>query len=458
LAGFGVHHVGLSSLTSWGFQNCDASKVLTKEADENQEPVALLPLLSTPKANTVLLVETRDQLKSSISVLASGTGPFAVDAERASGFKYSQRAYLIQIHRRGGPIFLIDPIAVAQDGDLDSNDTSFSELSEVLSSAPWILHAASQDLPCLRELGLEAPELFDTELGSRIAGLPRVGLGAVTEHFLKLRLAKEHSAVDWSTRPMHQDWLNYAALDVDVLHELWDKLAAELELQGKSAWAKAEFAAILNAPPKPPKTDKWRSTTGLNEVKDQRGLAIARSLWEARERLAMKLDVSPGRLIPDSSISSLAKNPVATRPELASNRSFVGRASRSYLDTWWAALQEAQNTRDLPPLRLPLTGIPNHRVWANRFPDANARLLALKPAISAIAEEVSIPLENLLTPDYLRQLAWEPPADITAQSVASFLSNLGAREWQVKLVGEVLAQALLKEPQQDFVPEELELS
>jgi ribonuclease D len=105
-----------------------------------------------------------------------------------------------------------------------------------------------------------------------------------------------------------------------------------------------------------------------------------------------------------------------------------------------------------------LTGIPNHRVWANRFPDANARLLALKPAISAIAEEVSIPLENLLTPDYLRQLAWEPPADITAQSVASFLSNLGAREWQVKLVGEVLAQALLKEPQQDFVPEELELS
>jgi ribonuclease D len=431
---------------------------LTKESDENQEPVALLPLLSTPKANTVLLVETRDQLKSSISVLASGTGPFAVDAERASGFKYSQRAYLIQIHRRGGPIFLIDPIAVAQDGDLDSNDTSFSELSEVLSSAPWILHAASQDLPCLRELGLEAPELFDTELGSRIAGLPRVGLGAVTEHFLKLRLAKEHSAVDWSTRPMHQDWLNYAALDVDVLHELWDKLAAELELQGKSAWAKAEFAAILNAPPKPPKTDKWRSTTGLNEVKDQRGLAIARSLWEARERLAMKLDVSPGRLIPDSSISSLAKNPVATRPELASNRSFVGRASRSYLDTWWAALQEAQNTRDLPPLRLPLTGIPNHRVWANRFPDANARLLALKPAISAIAEEVSIPLENLLTPDYLRQLAWEPPADITAQSVASFLSNLGAREWQVKLVGEVLAQALLKEPQQDFVPEELELS
>ncbi|MEY4018809.1 MAG: hypothetical protein RLZZ590_109 [Actinomycetota bacterium] len=428
---------------------------MTTEADENQEPVALLPLLSTPKAKTVLLVETRDQLKSSISELASGTGPFAVDAERASGFKYSQRAYLIQIHRRGGPIFLIDPIAVAQDGDLDSNDTSFSELSEVLTSAPWILHAASQDLPCLRELGLEAPELFDTELGSRIAGLPRVGLGAVTEHFLKLRLAKEHSAVDWSTRPMHQDWLNYAALDVDVLHELWDKLAAELELQGKTAWAKAEFAAILNAPPKQPKTEKWRSTSGLSEVKDPRGLAIARSLWEARERLAIKLDVSPGRLIPDSSISSLAKNPVGTRPELASNRTFVGRASRSYLDTWWAALQEAQNTRDLPPLRLPISGIPNHRVWPNRFPDAHARLQTLKPVIGAIAEEVNVPLENLLTPDYLRQLAWEPPDDITAVSVSLFLSNLGAREWQVKLVGEALAQALLKEPQQDFEPEEL---
>jgi ribonuclease D len=257
---------------------------------------------------------------------------------------------------------------------------------------------------------------------------------------------------------MHQDWLNYAALDVDVLHELWDALSAELDSQGKIAWAQAEFAAILNAAPKPPKTEKWRSTTGLNEVKDQRGLAIARSLWEARERLAIKLDVSPGRLIPDSSISALAKNPVATRPELASNRSFVGRASRSYLDTWWAALQEAQNTRDLPPLRLPLTGIPNHRVWANRFPDANARLLALKPAIVVIADKVKIPLENLLTPDYLRQLAWEPPADITTQSVAVFLSGLGAREWQVQLVSEDLAQALLKQQQDANKANEADLS
>lgn len=431
---------------------------MTKGAENAQESVEILPLLSAPRAKPVLLVETKGQLDSAILELASGAGPFAVDAERASGFKYSQRAYLIQIHRRGGPIFLIDPIAVSHSEESNSDATSFAELRSVLSQAPWILHAASQDLPCLRELGLEAPELFDTELGSRIAGVPRVGLGAVTEHFLKLRLAKEHSAVDWSTRPMHQDWLNYAALDVDVLHELWDALSAELESQGKIAWAKAEFAFILNAPPKPPKTEKWRSTTGLNEVKDQRGLAIARSLWEARERLAMKLDVSPGRLIPDSSISSLAKNPVATRPELASNRSFVGRASRSYLDTWWAALQEAQNTRDLPPLRLPQTGIPNHRVWANRFPDANARLQALKPAIGSIAEEVSIPLENLLTPDYLRQLAWEPPADITAQSVASFLSALGARDWQVNLVCEALAEALTKDPQELAKSKELDPS
>lgn len=431
---------------------------MTESAEKVQETVENLPLLSEPRAKSVLLIETKAQLDSAILELASGTGPFAVDAERASGFKYSQRAYLIQIHRRGGPIFLIDPIAVVQDDDAHSEASTFFELSEVLTSAPWILHAASQDLPCLRELGLDAPELFDTELGSRIAGVPRVGLGAVTEHFLKLRLAKEHSAVDWSTRPMHQDWLNYAALDVDVLHELWDALSAELDSQGKIAWAQAEFAAILNAAPKPPKTEKWRSTTGLNEVKDQRGLAIARSLWEARERLAIKLDVSPGRLIPDSSISALAKNPVATRPELASNRSFVGRASRSYLDTWWAALQEAQNTRDLPPLRLPLTGIPNHRVWANRFPDANARLLALKPAIVVIADKVNIPLENLLTPDYLRQLAWEPPADITTQSVAVFLSGLGAREWQVQLVSEDLAQALLKQQQDANKAKEPDLS
>ncbi len=425
---------------------------MSETPELSETAVVSFPMLSKPRANRVVLVESRQALAAAVLELAGGSGPFAVDAERASGFKYSQRAYLVQVHRRGQSIFLIDPIAVIADSSAlltasseENSDSPFSELAKVLSTAPWILHAASQDIPCLSELGLVAPELFDTELGSRIAGLARVGLGAVTEHFLGLRLAKEHSAVDWSTRPLHEDWLTYAALDVDVLHELWDALAIDLDSQGKSIWAEAEFAAVLNAAPKPPKIDRWRGVSGLSDVKDQRGLAIARSLWEARERLAAKLDVSPGRLIPDSSISGLAKTPVASRPELASSRSFVGRASRTYLDTWWLALHEGLNIRDLPPLRITNIGIPNHRIWANRFPEANARLQLLKPALLFIAEQHKLPAENLLTPDYLRQLAWQPPNEIDEVAVAAFLLSVGARQWQVELIARALAEALVAE-------------
>lgn len=404
-----------------------------------EEAIEDLPLLKTPRVSEVILVESQTQLDEATATLSNHTGPFALDAERASGFKYSQRAYLIQVHRNCAPIYLIDPIAVVADGGTDA----FGAFAALLETDEWILHAASQDIPCLRELGIRPSSLFDTELGSRIAGLPRVGLGAVTEHFLKIKLAKEHSAVDWSIRPLHADWLNYAALDVDVLLELRHGVSQLLEEQGKTDWATQEFAHVTAMQPKEPKVDRWRGMTGMHEVKDPRSLAIARELWLAREQLAEKLDVSPGRLIPDSSIVAVAANPVKSRPELAASKTFSGRASRSYLDTWWEALSQGLNTRDLPPARLPLTGIPNHRTWANRYPDADKRLKISKPVISEISERLSIPLENILTPDFLRQLCFAPPANLSVDSVAEQLRAMGARQWQIELVAEPLTEAFL---------------
>lgn len=406
---------------------------------ENQaeQPPVELPLLAAPRAE-VFLVETIEELEEAVSTLASGHGPFAVDAERASGFKYSQRAYLVQVYRAGSPIYLIDPAAIAP----RANPEPFAGLARVMSSDAWILHAASQDIPCLRELGLEAPALYDTELGSRIAGLDRVGLGAVTESLLGVRLAKEHSAVDWSIRPLANDWLNYAALDVDVLFELWGAVEAVLVERNKLGWAEQEFAATLAAQPKPAKTDKWRGMTGLHEVKDAKKLAIARELWSAREALAVKLDVSPGRLIPDSSIVNVVKETPKTKPQLAGNRSFVGRASRSYLDTWWKAIEEGSTSRDLPTLKLAAVGIPNHRIWPTRFPDADRRLKIIRPLIAILAETHGLPVENVLTPDYLRNICFEPPA-FDFDAVATALRNLGAREWQIELTAQLIVDGLV---------------
>ena len=395
------------------------------------------PLLAKPRIEDVRLVNTAEDLEAAISILSSATGPFALDAERASGFKYSQRAYLIQVHRAGTPIFLIDPIEIQT-----TSTESISKLARLLKTDEWILHAASQDLPCLRELGIVPTKIFDTELGSRLAGLARVGLGAVTEHFLKLRLAKEHSAVDWSTRPLNPEWLNYAALDVDVLIELRNGVADLLISQNKLEWAEQEFAHVAKMQPKEPKPDKWRGMSGMHEIKDARSLAIARELWSAREALAERLDVSPGRLIPDASIVGLAANPLKSKPELAASKTFTGRASRTYLDTWWAALNEGLNTRDVPPTRLPQVGIPNHRIWPNRYPEADARLKNARAALVKISEELLLPVENLLTPDLVRQLCWEPPELITPETVSKALKTMGAREWQIGCTAESLATAL----------------
>ena len=402
-------------------------------APESQE----LPLLQNPRAN-VHFITNQNQLADAVATLASSKGSIAIDAERASGFKYSQRAYLVQLRAADTDIFLIDPVATTE----TVSSKEFADLASLMKDREWILHAATQDLPCLNEVGLYPGAIFDTELAGRLAGQPRVGLGALTESLLQFRLAKEHSAADWSTRPLPDAWLNYAALDVDVLHELKTEVEAILSEQGKLEWAKQEFDALLSFRPKPQKLDRWRGITGLHKVQDRTSLEIARQLWLSREALAQKMDVAPGRLIPDSSILVAATEKPKTRPELAAMKSFSGRASRSYLDTWWEAIQSALKSTDLPALKPEKTdALPNHRNWINKFPEADRRLKYAKASLVELSEKKLVPLENLLTPELLRQVSFSPPENLTVQGLSEKLKHLGARQWQVELTAGLILEA-----------------
>lgn len=410
--------------------------------------LVLTPLLKARRP--VIFVTNLEQLAASCSELAVNQGDFAIDAERASGFKYGQRAYLIQVARATGAIYLFDPAAISPTW----SPQDFAALAEVLGQARWILHAATQDLPCLAELGLLPREILDTELGSRLVGLPRVGLGAVAEHYLGLSLAKEHSAVDWSKRPLVQSWLDYAALDVDILHELAAELERDLTERKKMDWALEEFEHLLSFKPKPENPDRWRNMTGLHEVKSQQALAVARAMWRTRENLAMKLDVAPGRLIPDAAISHVAKTMHRTRPELAADKSFGGRASRSYLDTWWAAVEQGRVERELPPLKLASAGIPNHRSWPSRWPDAHKRLVCARFNLTQLAKEIEIPLENIISPETIRQICWIDRSEAALDEIAAELKSFRARSWQINLVGEVLCKSIAES--QTFKLPELE--
>jgi ribonuclease D len=366
------------------------------------------------------------------------SGSIAIDAERASGFKYSQRAYLVQLRASNTDIFLIDPVSSPE----ALSSKPYKELAACLKDRQWILHAATQDLSCLAEIGLNPGAIFDTELAARLAGQPRVGLGSLTENLLQFRLAKEHSAADWSTRPLPEGWLNYAALDVDVLHDLADAVESLLAEQGKASWAQEEFNSLLSFKPRPQRPDKWRGISGLHKVQDRSSLEIARRLWLAREELAQRMDIAPGRLIPDSSILVAATQKPKTRPELASMKTFSGRASRSYLDHWWDAIQSAAKASELPSLKPEKTeALPNHRNWVNKFPEADRRLRLAKAALVELSEKNTVPLENLLTPEILRQLSFTPPAELNLNSISQKMIELGARSWQTKLTSAAVVEA-----------------
>lgn len=380
------------------------------------------------------VVVTADDLRRAIESLAAGTGPVAVDAERASGFRYGQRAYLVQFFRRGGGTWLIDPTAF----------DDLAELSAALDDTTWILHAASQDLPCLRDVGLVPQQIFDTELGARLLGRDRVGLGPLVESELGLHLAKGHGAADWSRRPLPPDWLIYAALDVEVLVDLHDILARDLESAGKSAYAVEEFQAVLHAPDPTPRKDPWRRTSGMHRVRGRRALATVRALWESRDELARRLDISPGRVLPDAAIVSASIAQPHDAADLAALPEFAKGNGAKHRERWWRAIASARALPEaaLPATTLPSEGPPPARVWKDKDPAAAERLGRAREVLTTIAEDRNIPLENLVPPESVRRCAWTPPQPLSADAVARALSDYGARDWQISLTAAALADAL----------------
>lgn len=399
---------------------------------EVPEPTPLLH----PSDGVPPVLSTAADFESAAALLADGTGPIAVDTERASGYRYSQRAYLVQIKRIGAGSFLLDPIP---------EPDALQPVIDALDGPEWVLHAADQDLPCLRELGFTCQTLYDTELAGRLLGLAKVNLAAMVAEFLGLGLKKGHGAADWSQRPLPDDWLNYAALDVEVLVELRESMDAALAAAGKDRWAREEFEYIRTRPPQPPRTDRWRKTSNIHSVKGARALASVRELWSAREEIAQRRDVAPGRVLPDSAIVTAATADPTTIDELTRLPVFGGPRQRRQAGIWLDALARARALPDaeLPPRKTPSTGLPPINRWEQRNPEAAARAAQVRPAIREVAEHNGLPVENLVSPESIRRLCWDGVAlPATAAGVDERLARESARPWQRDLCDQPIADAL----------------
>ncbi|GGK70661.1 HRDC domain-containing protein [Ornithinimicrobium pekingense] len=418
------------------------------DPDLDPDPTSDYERVDVPAEGVPHVVDTEQGLAEVVDALSRGTGPIAVDAERASGFRYGQKAYLVQLRRRGSGTWLIDPVPFED----------LSALDEVLAQDEWVLHAATQDIPCLDEAGLRPRALFDTELGARLAGLPRVGLSASLEYYLGVTLAKEHSAVDWSTRPLPEPWLRYAALDVELLVELRDRMERDLAEQGKLEWARQEFAALVDFTPRDHNAngDAWRRTSGIHRLRKPRNNAALRELWLARDEIARERDVSPGRVVPDSTLVDLATRMPRQAAALAPakpdrSRSRQRRAEQGllrYQRTWLAALRRAAELPDdeLPEPTPRGDGPPPARAWPERDPAAADRLALARTEIAALSERLDIPAENLMTPESVRRVLWRPPRPATEEAVDQAFADLGARPWQRELITPVVVAAVDAHP------------
>lgn len=423
-----------------------------EDTSDSTEQAPAYPVLAAPADGVPDVIVDERELQRAADAVAAADGPVAIDAERAAGFRYGNRAYLVQLRREGAGTFLLDPAALPD----------LSPMQEAIGEAEWVLHAATQDLPCLAEVGMHPHTLFDTELGSRLAGLPRVGLAAVIEHYLGISLAKEHSAVDWSTRPLPEPWLNYAALDVEVLLEVRDRLRDDLQQQDKLDWAEQDFAALTSFTGPPQRGEPWRRTSGMHRIRDKRAIARVRELWLTRDAIAQERDTAPGRILPDAMIVELANVGPRTTEALQkagaslqgasrSRARLAGRGASRYATRWLDAIERvaAMKEADLPPATVRTDAPPPQRTWADRNPQAAARLSFVRKALTEFAEQRRVPIENLITPDTLRRVLWTPPKPLDDNAIRARLAELGARQWQIDLVAPYILEAPDEPPATD---------
>ena len=246
---------------------------------------------------------------------------------------------------------------------------------------------------------------------------------------------------------MKEEWLVYAALDVDVLIDLRDAMEDLLRDRGYLEYAHEDFAAILagSATPSPSKRDPWRKTSGMHKVRDRMTLAIIRDLWAARDAYARKIDTAPGRIFNDEALVEIAtKRPLTFDlfKKIVTRRS---RASDQPVAEWFDLYRKTlELDRDsLPELRLPAIGLPPQKLWRDRNPQGYARLTHARAAVIERAHELRMPAENLISPEAVRQAMWRnPEPDDGLEFIEEKLRGAGARNWQISLVAQSLVRPL----------------
>jgi ribonuclease D len=369
----------------------------------------------------VQLIETEAAL-AELAGRLRGEPLLAVDTEAASFHRYLDRVYLLQISSRGETA-VVDPLATG----------GLAPIGELLidPGIEIVFHDADYDLRLLnREYGFTAQNLFDTRIASQLLNEPGIGLAALLEKYVGIRLDKRFQRADWSARPLSPEMLAYAAADTHYLLQLRDILRDHLAQRGRLGWAQEEFALLedIRGGTSDQAEPGWIRLKGAKALKG-RELAVLREIWEWREETARRVDRATFRILNNEPMLAMAKNPPT---EAAALKTIPGVSSD----------QAERRGRDLLAavkrgLELPEGDLPRLTRTPRRVPDLayEARLERLKAARNLLAQKYDLPPGVVCPNGTLEAIARMDPK--TPEELAAVPE---LRRWQVReFSGELLA-------------------
>ena len=358
------------------------------------------------------------RLAEIVDAISSGT-QVAVDIESNGLFRYRERVCLVQLASDHGT-FLVDPLSIDDVGPLGD---LFSD-----RSVEKIFHAADYDLRSLdRDWRFRIDNLFDTSIAAALVGTERLGLQALVEEHVGVKLAKSKKLQrsDWTKRPLSHKALRYAANDVCYLIEVSDILRARLEERSRFAWAKEEFERLAKIRHTPvDRKMAFISMKGANRL-NGKGLAVLRALCQLREREAKRLDRPVFKVAPDSALVALASDPKADVASVKGMGWFARPPASRRLKA------EIKQGLESEPVVLPeltrngeaRTSFPRTRERAEQT-RAEARLRKLKSWRRKLGRELELDPSLLWPRVSLERLARDP------SSVPSELDSPEVRDWQ----------------------------
>jgi ribonuclease D len=368
----------------------------------------------------VRLVQSQVELEGLFARLR-GEPLLAVDTEAASFHRFYDRVYLLQLSSRSETA-VVDPLAV----------TSLEPLGSVLSdpNIEIVFHDADYDLRLLRaEYGFQANNLFDTRIAAQLLNEPGVGLAALLEKYLGVRLDKRFQRADWSARPISDEMLAYAAADTHHLPALRDLLRARLRAAGRLDWAEEEFALATEDRRQPAENEEpgYLRMKGAKAMPG-RSLAILRELYQWRDQLARRTDKAAFRILNNDPMLLMAKSPPQDLEQLKAVRGVGGDQVQRRGADLLAAVRRG--------LSVPEAELPRIERTPRRPPDAayEARLERLKAVRNQLAGEYDLAPGILCPNGTLEAIARMNPATVEQLAEVPELRRWQRREFGGRLL------------------------